>query len=150
VARTRSVRSLAALALAATLAAPGASLAVTVDDLAGLEEHFGRWAPGGDCKREPRIHVERAGMTFEVGGAREKVSRMEWAVSYGGNSYEGISDWIFPFGSEGNHSILMTFNDGEKKGVLAITPHDEGWQGGPPLGARNAALVAGSPYARCP
>jgi len=141
--------ALAAMALAAALAAAEAACAVTVDDLSGLEEHFGRYAPGGDCSRQPRILVERAGMSFEVGGKTEKVTRMEWAVSYGGNAYDGISQWLFPFGSPGSYPILMTFNEGEKKGVLAITPHDEGFPGGPPLGARNRALVDGSPYAKC-
>lgn len=147
--RPRLSRSLAALALCAGLAGPGPAAAVTVENLEGLEEHFGRYAPGGECAREPRITVERAGMTFEVGGRSEKVSRLEWAVSYGGNSYEGISQWLFPFGSEGAYPILMTFHAGEKKGVLTIEPQDEGWPGGPPLSPRNAALVKGSPYAKC-
>jgi len=143
----RLAPALAAFGFAAVSTGP--ALAVTVDDLEGLEAHFGRYAPGGDCSRQPRITVERAGMTFEVGGKTEKATRMEWAVSYGGNSYDGISQWVFPFGSEGNYPILMTFNDGEKKGVLGIAPHDEGWQGGPPLSPRNKALVDGSPYAKC-
>jgi hypothetical protein len=141
--------ALAAAGFAAALAATGAARAVTVENLEGLEEQFGRWAPGGDCSRQPRITVERAGMAFEVAGKSEQVTRMEWAVSYGGNAYQGISQWLFPFGSAGSYPILMTFNEGEKRGVLAITPHDQGTPGGPPLGARERALVDGSPYAKC-
>jgi hypothetical protein len=141
-------RALAPLACAAALAAAPAG-AVTVDDLEGLEAQFGRWAPAGDCSRQPRIVVARDGMSFEVGGKTEKVTRMEWAVSFGGVSYEGISQWLFPFGREGSWPILMIFNENEKQGVLAIAPHDAGFPGGPPLGARDRALVDGSPYAKC-
>lgn len=146
---TRVARSLAALALCAALAAPGGAGAIEVTHLDGLEDIFGRYAPGGDCQRTPRITVERTGMTFEVNDRTEKVTRMEYAASYGGNFYEGISRWIFPFGSEGEWPILMHFHAGEKRGELRIEGHGEGYPGGPPLTPRNAALVKASPYRPC-
>ena len=144
----RLARAWAICACAALLAA-GPAGAVEVTNLEGLEELFGRYAPGGDCQRQPRILVERAGMTFEVGGATERVTRMEYAAGYGGNFYEGISEWVFPFGRDGSYPILMAFNADEKPGVLTIAGHDEGWKGGPKLAPRNQALVSGSPYAKC-
>lgn len=147
--RTRAARSLPALALCAALAAPDGAGAVEVTGLDGLGDIFGRYAPGGDCQREPRITVERSGMTFERAGVTERVTRMEYAASYGGHFYEGISRWIFPFGSDGNWPILMHFHAGEKRGELVIEGHGEGWPGGPPLSPKNAALVQASPYRPC-
>ena len=109
----------------------------------------GRYAPTGDCRRQPRILVDAEGMAFEIEGRGERVSRMEYAASYGGNFYEGNSQWFFPFGREGHHPVLMTFNADEKPGVLTVAPHDEGYPGGPALNPRHRALVAGSPYLRC-
>ena len=144
----RLARAWAVAACAASFSA-GAAGAVEVTNLEGFEPHFGRYAPGGDCQRQPRILVERAGMTFEVGGTTERVTRMEYAASYGGNFYEGTSKWVFPFGRDGSYPILMTFNAEEKQGVLTIAGHDEGWPGGPKPSPRNQALVSGSPYAKC-
>jgi hypothetical protein len=137
--------------LVATVAIVGTSpaLAIEVTSLAGLEDIFGRYAPGGDCTRQPQILVELAGLTFEVGGATEKVANPEYAASYGPADYDGITKWIFPFRIADGFPVLMSFNANEQPGVLTIEPQDEGWQGGPPLSQRNKALVAGSPYARC-
>jgi hypothetical protein len=132
-----------------TLIAPGTSNSVELTNLAGLEDIFGRYAPGGDCKRQPQVLVELGGLTFELPGATEKVTNPEYAASYAAHDYDGISKWIFPFRTADGYSILMTFNANEQQGALLIDPQDEGWAGGPPLGPRNKALVAGSPYARC-
>jgi hypothetical protein len=150
--RKQHSSSFSTIAAAAGLAAVlsyGAAQAIEVRDLKGFEALFGRYAPGGDCARQPQIVVEAAGFTFEVAGAREKVTNPEYAASYGGNFYQGITQWFLPFRSAQGYPILLAFNDGEKRGVLSISAQDEGWRGGPPLGPRNQALVEGSPYARC-
>ncbi len=123
--------------------------AVEVDGLAGFDDLFGRYAPGGDCGKQPQILVDSGGITLEVSGVAEKVSNPEFAASYGGPDYNGISKWFFPVRIASGYAVLMTFNADEQKGTLLITPHDEGWAGGPPLSLRNKALVQGSPYARC-
>ena len=138
------VVSVAALSLFALSAQ-----AVEVHDLKGLEDIFGRYAPGGDCKKEPLIIVDVTGLTFVLAGKEEKVTNPEYAASYGAYDYAGISKWLFPFRRRDGYSILMTFNANEKKGALLIEPHDEGYKGGPKLSLRNQALVSGSPYARC-
>ncbi len=148
---TRQLRIGFLSAVASVIASitPITASAVEVTNLAGLEDIFGRYAPGGDCSRQPQILVELSGLTFEVAGATEKVTNPEYAASYAAHDYDGISKWIFPFRLADGYAILMTFNANEQQGALLIDPHDEGWKGGPPLSPRNKALVAGSPYARC-
>ncbi|TFG87580.1 MAG: hypothetical protein E4H19_01675 [Chromatiales bacterium] len=148
---THPIRKYLLTVLASGLAMMSATtaMAVEVTSLAGLEDIFGRYAPAGDCKRQPQIQVELKGLTFEVGGATETVTNPEYAAAYGPHDYTGISKWIFPFRLADGYSILMTFNANEEKGVLHIDAQDEGWKGGPPLSPRNKALVDGSPYARC-
>jgi hypothetical protein len=140
--RALSVSGLALLALAR-------AGAVEVTDLKGLEDIYGRYAPAGDCKREPRILVDASGLTFERGGQSEKATKVEYAASYGAHDYTGIQKVIFPFSSTNGWPVIMLFNYEEKPGALVIQGHDEGYQGGPPLSARNQVLVAASPYARC-
>lgn len=128
----------------------GTAQAIEVKDLEGFEALYGRYAPGGDCSRQPQIVVDRAGFTFDVGGNADRVTHPEYAASYGGNFYQGITQWFLPFRSAQGFPILMSFNHQERPGVLNIEGHDEGWRGGPPLTPRNKALVDGSPYAKCP
>jgi hypothetical protein len=123
--------------------------AVEVNDLKGFEQLFGRYAPAGDCKRQPQFVVDVSGFTFEVGGKTEKVTNPEFAASYGGRDYQGTELWFFPFRINDGYEILMTFNAGEKSGVVTIDPHDQGYPGGPKASPRNAALLKGSPYAKC-
>lgn len=148
--RSRLVSTVAAAAgILGGIAGAGKAYAVEVSNLSGFEELFGRYAPGGDCKRQPQILVDLSGMTFEVPGATIKVTDAEYAASYGPSDYQGIAKWFFPFRITDGYPILMTFNANERKGVLLIEPQDEGYQGGPALSARNKALVGGSPYTRC-
>ncbi|MBI5040116.1 MAG: hypothetical protein HZB57_02600, partial [Gammaproteobacteria bacterium] len=105
---------LTALPWTLTLTAVSTLNAVEVTDLAGLEDIFGRYAPGGDCKRQPQVLVELSGLTFTVVGAPIKVTNPEYAASYGPADYAGISKWIFPFRIPDGYPILMTFNPNEK------------------------------------
>lgn len=139
------------LGLYGALAVASHAQAVEVSTLKdqGVDALFGQYAPGGDCARHPQIVVDEDGFGFHVAGKTERTTVFEFAVSYGGNYYEGISKWFFPFRNDAGYPILMTFNADEKPGVLTIAGHDEGWSGGPPLTTTNRALVEGSPYARC-
>ncbi len=123
--------------------------AVEVHDLKGFEDLFGRYAPGGDCQRQPQIVVDVSGFVFEVNGKKESVTNPEYAASYGPHDYDGLSRWFFPFREQGDYPILMTFNYGEDPGTLMIEGQGEGFPGGPPFSPMNKALVSGSPYARC-
>jgi hypothetical protein len=139
----------AAFAILGVLALVQPAGAVELQDLKGFDGIFGRYAPGGDCKRQPQVLVDVTGLTFEIDGKKDKVTNAEYAASFGGPDYRGSSVWIFPFRLADGYSILMTFNNDEKEGELFIAGHDEGYPGGPKLSPRNEALVKGSPYARC-
>jgi hypothetical protein len=142
---------LAAALVAATAGlATGAAAAAEVSDLKGWDTLFGRYAPGGDCAREPRVVVDATGIAVEFQGATEKSTKLEHAISYGGPDYRGKSQWFFPFSSANGWPVMMTFNAEEKEGVLSVEPHDEGYAGGPKLSVRHQALVAASPYKKCP
>ena len=132
--------------------APMQARAVEINDMKGFEDLYGRYAPKGDCKRKPQIVVDAGGMIFEIAAAKARVTNPEFAASYfgGATTYEGISRVFFPFRTKPDYyPIMMTFNADEKKGVLVIAGHEEGWKGGPPLTPRNQALVSGSPYSKC-
>jgi hypothetical protein len=145
----RASRVLVTLSSLVALGSSLAANAVELHDLKGLEQIFGRYAPRGDCERQPLVIVDVSGLTFEVGGKVEKVTNPEQALEYNGPDYQGSDVWIFPFRLNDGYAILMTFNYGSRNGSLVIAPHDEGYPGGPKLGPRNQALVTGSPYQRC-
>jgi len=145
----REIRHFSSAVLAVAMLLPGLSGAIEIEGLKDFEALHGRYAPAGDCSRQPQILVDAAGFTFEVNGEKERATRVEFAASYGGNDYQGITQWFFPFKNANGWPILMAFNANEKPGTLTIDGNDEGWKGGPPLSARNQALVKGSPYARC-
>jgi hypothetical protein len=136
------------MAAAAGLAATPAT-AVEISDMKGFEALFGRYAPGGDCAREPRVLVDATGIAMELKGATDKSTKLEYAASFGGPEYQGKTAWFFPFSSPNGWPVIMAFNADEKDGLLTVEPHDEGWAGGPKLSARHQALVAGSPYRKC-
>jgi len=146
-----SRNQLPALLAAALCAVAPAATAVELTDLKHVPAIHGTYAPGGDCKRTPRIEVDAGGMRFEIDGKAITSGRMEQILTYAGPDYDGISLWFFPFVEPGPnaHPILMTFNDSEIRGRLGISPYDAGYKGGPPLKARDKALVDGSPYAPC-
>jgi hypothetical protein len=137
------------VAVIAAVAATGPAGAVEVNGMKDFAALHGRYAPGGQCEKQPRFTVDASGIAFEVTGATDKVERLEFAASYGGMQYEGISLWFFPFRNANGWPVLITFNADETAGRVTITPHDEGWPDGPKLAARHHALVIGSPYQRC-
>jgi hypothetical protein len=141
------MRRLVALALLALVPSQQAS-AITITNLRNvhLDALFGRYAPGGDYKREPRITVDATGFTFTNGGRTVHPARFEHAVSYGPHDYAGISSWFFPFMKNDDDfgPVLMTFNANEKRGLLMIENERAG--AGNPL---YVALAKGSPYRKC-
>ncbi len=145
----RMSRVLLTILSLAVLGSSFAAHAVELNGLKGLEGIFGRYAPGGDCKRLPQVVADVTGLTFEVGGRQEKVTNPEQALDFAGPDYEGPDVWLFPFRLKDGYAILMTFNENSQLGTMTIVPQDEGYPGGPKLSPRNQALVSGSPYKRC-
>lgn len=138
----------AGLAAALALACPGPGAAIEVDNLDGFEQHFGRYAPGGDCGRQPQVVVSREGFKFEGGPALPPATRPEHAASFMGNFYEGISVFFFPYPAE-PRPFLLALNADEKEGVLTLQAYDFDDQRGPRLPDQYRPYIAGSPYLRC-
>ena len=113
-----------------------------------LDDIYGTYAPRGECAREPKITVDDSGMTFMHGGKSTHSGSVEYAVTYGGPEYSGVSRWIFPFpvNDDDPGRVLMTFNVEEKRGALAVESNLGPGQSFSPL---QAALVKHSPYAKC-
>lgn len=148
--RFTACKAPAVLALGLATILPGNANAVTLAKLKGahLDGIYGTYAPRGDCRREPRITVDDSGFAYMHAGKTTHGGSIEYAVSYGGPEYAGISQWLFPFPvNDGDFGgVLMTFNPDEKAGTLML----ESTLGpGQSLGALQAALVKASPYARC-
>ena len=135
--------------LAALLAVP----ALAAEDALPAESFaadYGRYAPAGDCGREPLIVVEAKGLTITVDGQSETIAKPDIAWSYGGHAYEGKSHWLFPYyDSNDVRPVIITLSANDTPGTLLVEPQDHGFDGGPALSKRHKALVDGSPYLRC-
>lgn len=138
-----------ALAMAALLVS-GTASAVTLTGFKGqgLDAIYGSYAPRGDCGREPRLIIGESGFTFHAGGRTVTSRRFEYAVSFMGPEYQGISSVFFPFPvNDGNMGpVLMIVNDDEKRGVIRI---EADLAPGQRLDPFHAALTQGSPFLLC-
>ncbi|MFT3763457.1 MAG: hypothetical protein QM761_12805 [Pseudoxanthomonas sp.] len=126
----------------------GAAAAIELANLDDFKEHFGRYAPGGDCKRQPQVVIDRDGFAFEGGPPLEKAIRPIYAASYMGNFYEGISLFFFPY-TKDPKPFLLTLNANEEPGTLEIGVFDYDYPGGPTLPARYRPYIDASPYRKC-
>ena len=135
---------------AAALLTAAAAHAVTLTDLrgAGFDAQFGRYAPGGDCKREPMLIIDETGLTFHAGGRDMHGRSIEYAASYLGPDYEGNSRVLFPFPTSEDEPgpVLMTLNADEKPGVITFEDNRGPGERFTPL---EAALIAVSPLMLC-
>lgn len=128
----------------------GPAHAVTLTTLKdqGLDHIFGRYAPGGDCARLPRVDIDDAGFTFRVQGRTAQSRRFEYAISFMGQSYQGISAVFFPFPvNDGNFGpVILIVNADETPGRLTLETDLPKGQRPDPL---HAVLAAASPLKRC-
>lgn len=94
---------------------------------------YGRYAPGGDCMKQPRITVNKDGIHLDT--AEGKRSPLPVMVSYtfvGGARYSGIQTWaLVKHGGKNrwgddNTPVILTFNAGEKPGALTAEREDPG------------------------
>lgn len=141
-------KTAAGMGLAMLSAVFANAMAIEVDSLDGMEEHFGRYAPGGDCTKQPQVVVAREGFAFEGGPALPKATRPDYAASFMGNFYEGISLTFFPYPAE-PRPLVLTLNADEKPGLMTIGVYDFDYAGGPKLPDRYRPYIAGSPYMKC-
>lgn len=130
-------------ALLAALAATAVSAEVNRQDPAP-KDLWGVYAPGGDCKREPRVRLDGEGLAVLRGGGIEPQTPLEMCrTCVGGHQYEGIEVWLSPQ-VRGVHAAHFRFNADEKRGVLLIDDSGEGVMG-PTL----KAVMAAAPFKRC-
>jgi hypothetical protein len=66
-------------------------------------------------------------MTFRANGRTVQVKRMEYAASFFGGRYEGITQVFFPFPVSGSDMgpVILYLNDEEKRGFLRIEANAE-------------------------
>jgi len=126
----------------------GSSAAIEVDNLDGFEQHFGRYAPGGDCAKQPQVVIDREGFAFTGGPELPKATQPEYAASYMGNYYEGIGLWFFPYRSEPRPYVLA-LNADETPGRLTLEAYEFDYHGGPKLPDKYRPYIAASPYLKC-
>ena len=133
------------------LAAIQPAAAVDLADMKGFEPLFGRYGPQGNCAKYPQVVIDAAGFALDQGkGKVERANRPQYAASFFGQDYDGISQAFFPYWTDAGPNPLVLFvNDGEKRGKLVVAPHDLGWKGGPPMPARYQPWLRGSPYSKC-
>lgn len=117
------------LVVAGVLVASPGAMAIPVNGLKGqgFEHIYGSYARGGDCSREPRVTIGEEGMTFRANGRAVQVTRMEYAASFFGARYEGITQAFFPFPVSGSEMgpVLVYVNDEETPGALRIEANAE-------------------------
>lgn len=124
--------------------------AVPVGTLKGqqLEDIFGDYAPGGDCRAEPRLTIGESGFTFRALGRTVKPPTVEFAPSYMGPAYQGIAMVVFPFprSSTDLGPVLLTVNADEKPGVIGIEADLAPGQRADPF---HAAFIRAARLERC-
>src|SRR3546814_8341107 len=87
-------------------------------------------------------------MTFRANGREIKPPRVEYALTFMGQSYDGIMAVFFPFPVSSNDfgRVLMYVNDDEKRGVIRF-------ESDLPRGQRpasfHAAFTGGGPFKLC-
>jgi len=132
------------------LGLPGVACAVTLTSLKGmdLEGSYGSYAPRGDCSRGASLEINETGFTFKASGQTVKSTRFEYAASFLGPTYEGISAVFFPFPVNTNDfgRVILTVNDDEKRGVVRL---EADVAPGQRLDPFKSALVSQSPLLLC-
>lgn len=135
----------AALAVGSTTAG-----AVTLDNLdgQGFEPIFGDYAPGGNCSAEPRVTIDKTGMTFRANGSSSHSKTVEFAASFLGPEYDGISMVFFPFplGDYEFGRVIMTANADEMPGLLRF---EDNTGPGDTFTSLEAALVRTGTFQLC-
>lgn len=116
------------------------------------DDLYGRYAPGGDCSRQPRIEVGKAGVFIDTAAGRQ--GPLPISVCYscaGGAQYEGIQQWVYViYGKDkwggDNMPVIMMFNAEEKPGLVSIE-HDDTLK--TPIGAPMTQVVRAKQMKLC-
>jgi hypothetical protein len=114
----------------------------------GVDHIFGSYAPGGNCSKEPRVVIDQTGMLFRAKGREVKPQSVEYALTFMGASYDGITAVFFPFPVSNNDygRVIMFVNDDEKPGVIRF---DADLPPGERLDPFHAAFTNGGLFTLC-
>lgn len=133
--------------VALLLATPALSQSIPVP-----KELYGRYAPGGDCTRQPRVIASAAGVFLETAAGKAGPLPVDVCFSCaGGARYEGIQIWVMvKYGKDkwggDNMPVTMMFNDGERRGSLLVE-HDNTLR--TPLGMPMTQVVQARSFRLC-
>ena len=107
--------ALSVLAFAAAQALPLSNL-----NGQGVDHIFGSYAPSGDCSKEPSVVIDRNGMLFRANGREVRPQGVEYALTFMGQSYQGITAVFFPFPVSNTDygRVIMFVNDDEQPGII--------------------------------
>lgn len=147
---TKVVSSLLSIAslLALGIGAPVSAAPLTSLKGQGFDRIYGDYAPRGDCAATPRLTIDAAGFAFHTGGRTVRSAKVEYAASYMGQAYDGITTVFFPFprSDQDFGGLLMFVDDDEKPGVVRFEADLAPGQAADPL---HAAFTKASPFLRC-
>lgn len=118
----------------------------------GLDANYGTYAPGGDCKREPRITVDDSGFTFRDGKHDMHPPTVATDAGHFGRQDTLLAFLPFPAGVTQGESGLEASDPGPVLMALdtqAFTLTLSASNPGVPLTPLQEALIKNSPYARC-
>lgn len=144
----RTGAGLAICALGTLAAASAQSYTLSSFKGQGIDHIFGSYAPRGDCAKEPRVTIDEKGMTFRASGQDRKPPRVEHALTFMGQSYDGITAVFFPFPvSDTDYGrVIMFVNDDERPGVIRFELNLPPGQRPDPF---HAAFAGGGLFTRC-
>ncbi|BAK65174.1 hypothetical protein SLG_04990 [Sphingobium sp. SYK-6] len=138
-----------ALGIAALLIS-GSAQAVTLNGLTrgAFGEIYGSYAPRGECASGPSVTIDDKGFTFRATGRTVTQHRVEYAASFMGPTYDGITSVFFPFPVSANDfgRLIMFVNDDEKRGVIRFDADLGPGQRADPF---QAAFTSASPFQLC-
>lgn len=137
---------LLALGLLAPAPASAAPLASLKDQ--GFDALYGDYAPRGDCRGATRLTIGESGFVFHALGRTHRPSMVDYAPSFMGQAYDGITAVFFPFprSSQDPGWVVMYVNDDEKPGRIRFEADVPPGQRADPF---HAAIAGASPFERC-
>ena len=109
---------------------------------------YGEYAPRGKCDGPLSLTIDETGLLFHVDGESRHTDAFEYAASFFGPDYSGISLAFFPFpvnDYEPGH-VLMYVNADEVEGRISF---EENLGPGERLAYSEARIVGSSPWLKC-
>lgn len=140
----------------AFLAAILVSTSAAATELSLSPDVYGSYAPNGDCEKQPRINVDKAGVHLDTAAGRR--NSLPINVSYtwaGGASYSGIQLWaLVKYGGkdrwgDDNQPVILTFNADERRGTLTAERTGSGTERPPPLDGPLTSIVQTKAFRLC-